>query len=148
DQVALLRTADGVLHVAWPHRTGPNSEDLLHTTIAAAGAVGATVPIAAGWAEVENAALVAAPGGIRALFGGIRTIDPNETNTDLNTAFSGDGGASWALQSGSIVPVGGQAYGSPVSATTLPDGTPLEAWAGTLGTWVHAGLSPATPNFD
>jgi len=29
-----------------------------------------------------------------------------------------------------------------------PDGTTLQAFAGTLGTWVHAGLSPATPNFD
>ena len=24
----------------------------------------------------------------------------------------------------------------------------LQAWAGTLGTWVHSGLDPATPNFD
>ncbi len=28
------------------------------------------------------------------------------------------------------------------------DGTTLQAWAGTLGTWVHAGLSPASPNFN
>ena len=28
------------------------------------------------------------------------------------------------------------------------DGSTLQAFAGTLGTWVHAGLSPATPNFD
>jgi hypothetical protein len=148
DQVGLLRTADGVLHVAWHHRTGPNTEDLLHTAIAPNGAVGATVPIASGWTGFENPALVAVPGGIRAFFGAIRSIDPNETNNDLNTALSGDGGASWALQTGSIVPVGGQAYGSPVAATTLPDGTPLQAWAGTLGTWVHAGLSPATPSHD
>jgi hypothetical protein len=35
-----------------------------------------------------------------------------------------------------------------VSAATLPNGTTLQAWAGTLGTWVHAGLDPATPNHD
>jgi hypothetical protein len=149
DQVGLLRTGDGVLHVAWHHPTGPNTVDLLHTTIAAAGTVGATAPIASGWAVIGNAALVAAPGGgVRAFWGGIRSIDPAETNQDLNTALSGDGGASWALQPGSVVPVGGQAYGSPVSATTLADGTPLVAWAGSLGTWVHAGLTPATANFD
>jgi hypothetical protein len=28
------------------------------------------------------------------------------------------------------------------------DGTTMQAFAGTLGTWVHAGLTPATPNFD
>jgi hypothetical protein len=140
--------ADGVLHVAWHHRTGPNTEDLLHTAIFAVGAVGATVPIASSWTGFENPALVAAPGGIRAFFGGIRTIEPNETNNDLNTALSSDSGTTWALQAGSIVPIGGQAFGSPVSATTLPDGTPPQAWAGTLGTWVHAGLSPGSPNFD
>src|SRR4029079_1352567 len=55
---------------------------------------------------------------------------------------------SWALTPGSIIPRGGQAYGRDASATTLPNGTVLQAWAGTLGTWVHAGLDPATPNFD
>ena len=49
---------------------------------------------------------------------------------------------------GSIVPLGAQAYGSDASATTLPDGTTLQACSGTLGTWVHAGLDPATPNFN
>ena len=66
----------------------------------------------------------------------------------MNTAFSPDGGATWQLTTGSIVPLGAQSYGSDASATTLPNGTTLQAWAGTLGTWVHAGLDPATPNTD
>jgi hypothetical protein len=37
DQVGLLRTPDGVLHVAWSRATGPNTEDLLHTTITRTG---------------------------------------------------------------------------------------------------------------
>jgi hypothetical protein len=148
DQVGLLRTADGTLHVAWHHRTGPNTEDLLHTTIGANGKIAATTPIATGWNEIQNAALVPAPGGIRVFFGGIRTTDTGDPNHELNTAFSSDGGATWTLQPGSVVPAEAQAYGSPVSATALPDGTPLEAWAGTLGTWVHSGLSAATPNYD
>jgi hypothetical protein len=148
DQVGLLRTADGTLHVAWHRRTGPNTEDLLQTAISAGGAVGATTPIQTGWAEIQNAALVPAPGGIQAFFGGIRTTEPGEPNQDLNTSFSADGGMTWALQPGSVVAPGSQAYGSPVSATALPDGTPLEAWAGTLGTWVHAGRSADSPNHD
>jgi hypothetical protein len=148
DQVALLRTADDALHVAWVRHSGPTSDDLLHTAISAGGSVGATSPIQTGWAGIENPALVSAPGGMRAFFGGIRTINAGETNQELNTAFSPNGGATWALQIGSVVPLGAQAYGYPVSATTLPDGTPLEAWAGTLGTWVHSGLTPATPNYD
>ena len=148
DQVALLRTADDVLHVAWHRRTGPNTEDLLHTAISAGGRVGATAPIATGWSGIGNPALVTAPGGIRVFFGGIRTTNSGEPNQELNTALSANGGASWALQVGSVVPIGAQAYGYPVSAAVLPDGTPLEAWAGTLGTWVHASLSPSTPNWD
>jgi hypothetical protein len=148
DQVGLARTPDGVLHVIWHTRTGPNTEDVLHTAISPAGKIGATSPIQSGWASLTNAALTVVPGGLRAVWGGIRTIDPNEPNVDLNTALSTDGGASWALSVGSIIPRGAQAYGSPSSATTLPGGTVLESWAGTLGTWVHSGLDPAAPNFE
>jgi hypothetical protein len=146
DQVGLLRTGDGVLHVVWHRRTGPSTEDLLHTAITADGKVGATATIAPGWATLENAALTSAPGGIRAFWGGIRTINPDETNDEMNTALSTDGGATWALQTGSVVPLGGQSYGSPVSATTRPDGAPVITWAGTLGTWVHVGLTPDAPS--
>jgi hypothetical protein len=146
DQVALLRTGDGVLHVVWHRNTGPITGDLLHTGISPGGRIGATSPIQTGWTGFENAALAPAPGGgIRVFFGAIRSIDSSDPNNDLNTALSTDGGRSWGLTPGSIVPLGGQAYGSPVSAAALGDGTPLEAWAGTLGTWVHSGLTPATP---
>ena len=142
DQVGLVRTSDGVLHVAW-HKDG----DLLHTAIRG-GRVGATSPIQSGWTGHMDAALTAVPGGIRAVWGAIRSTDTSDPNQDLNTALSTDGGTSWQLTPGSIIPRGAQAYGSDAAATTLPDGTVLEAWAGTLGTWVHSGLDPATPNFD
>ena len=148
EQVSLLRTADGVLHVAWTTRTGPNTQDLRHTAIAPNGTIGATTPIQAGWAVLENPALVSVPGGIRVFFGGIRTTEPSDPNDELSTALSIDGGASWVLQVGNVVPDGGQAYGSSVAATVLPNGTPLEAWAGSLGTWVHSGLTPLTANHD
>jgi hypothetical protein len=120
----------------------------LHTAIGRGGKVGATSPIQSGWTGHMDAALTAVPGGIRVVWGAIRTTDPNDPNQDLNTALSTDGGVSWQLTPGSIIPLGAQAYGSDVSATTLPNGTVLEAWAGTLGTWVHSGLDPAVPNFD
>jgi hypothetical protein len=143
DQVGIVRTSDGVLHVAW-HKGG----DLNHTAIGRNGRIGATVPIQSGWTGHMDAALTAVPGGIRVVWGAIRSTDTSDPNQDLNTAFSADGGTSWQLTPGSIIPRGAQAYGSDAAATTLPDGTVLEAWAGTLGTWVHSGLSPSTPNFD
>ena len=148
DQVGVLRTADGVLHVAWHRVTGPNSADLLHTAILPNGRVGATSPMQVGWLGFQDAALVPAPGGIRAFWGALRSTDPSDPQRELNTALSTDGGTTWALQPGSVVPPGGQAYAYDVSAAALPDGTPLQTWAGSLGTWVHAGLSPTSPNHD
>jgi len=148
DQPGLARTADGVLHLAWSRATGPNTEDLHHTAIARNGRLGATSTIAAGWTGFANAALVVEPAGLRAFVGAIRSTTPGEPNDELNTLLSADGGASWALQVGNVVPDGGQAYGYPVAAATRPGGETLQTWAGTLGTWVHQGLTPATPNFD
>ena len=148
DQVGLVRTGDGVLHLAWHHRTGPNTEDLLHTGIARNGTIGATTPIQTGWTGFQNPALVVDPAGLRLFVGGIRSTDPSDPQDEMSTLLSTDGGASWQLQPGNVVPDGGQAYGSPVAATVLGNGTTLQAWAGTLGTWVHAGLSPVTPNHD
>jgi hypothetical protein len=147
-QVGLVRSADGVLHLAWHHPTGPNTEDLLHTAISPAGKVGAATPIQSGWTGFTNTALVADPGGLRAFWGGFRSTDSSDPQNETNTALSADGGASWALQPGSVVPLGAQSYASNTAATVRGDGSTLQAFAGTLGTWVHAGLSPATPNHD
>jgi hypothetical protein len=148
DQVGLARMSDGVLHLVWSHPTGPNTEDLLHTVIGANGRIGATNPIQTGWTGFTNAAVVVDPGGLRAFWGGFRSTDSSDPQRETNTALSPDGGASWALQPGQVVPDGAQSYGSNTAATVRPDGTTVQAFAGTLGTWVHVGLSPATPNFD
>jgi hypothetical protein len=148
DQVGLARTGDGVLHVAWHHPTGPNTEDLNHTVITGAGTIGATSPIQSGWTGFTNTALVVEPGGLRAFWGGFRTTDSSDPQRESNTALSSDGGASWALAPGQINPIGAQSYASSHAATVRGDGSTMQAFAGTLGTWVHAGLSPATPNHN
>jgi hypothetical protein len=148
DQVGLARTGDGVLHVAWHHPTGPNTEDLNHTVITRAGRLGATTTIQSGWTGFTNTALVVEPGGLRAFWGGFRSTDSSDPHRESNTALSPDGGASWALQPGQVNPGGAQSYASSHAATVLADGSTLQAFAGTLGTWVHAGLSPATPNHN
>jgi hypothetical protein len=148
DQVGLARTADGVLHLAWHHPTGPNTEDLNHTVISRAGRIGATTPIQTGWTGFTNTALVVEPGGLRAFWGGFRTTDTNDPQRETNTALSADGGATWALQPGQVNPGGAQSYASSHAAAVRADGSTLQAFAGTLGTWVHAGLTPATPNVN
>ena len=76
-----------MLHVAW-HKGG----NLLHTAIGRNGKIGSTSPIQSGWTGHMDAALTAVPGGIRVVWGAIRTTDPGETNVDLNAALSTDGG--------------------------------------------------------
>src|SRR4051812_24030726 len=93
DQVAPLRTADGTLHLLWRHRSG-TLDDLMHTVIAANGRVGATNAVQTGWADIQNPALVAVPGGMRAFWGSIRSTDSSDPNDAMSTAFSPDGGAS------------------------------------------------------
>jgi|SRR5215208_195829 len=151
DQVGLARTGDGVLHLAWQHPTGPNTDDLLHTVISRDGRIGATNPIQSGWTGLSNPALVEDPGGLRAFWGGFRTTDSNDPQQEISTALSADGGASWALMEGTVNPRGGQSYAGPIVATVRRDGSTLQAWAGTLGTWVHAGLNPdpnVSPNHN
>jgi hypothetical protein len=148
DQVGHARTADGTLHLVWSHPTGPNTEDLNHTVILRNGRLGATNPVQSGWVGFSNAALVRDPGGLRAFWGGFRTTDSSDPHQEVSTAVSPDGGASWTLHPTSINPAGAQSYGSNLAATVRPDGSTLQAFAGTLGTWVHAGLSPTTPNHD
>lgn len=148
DQVNAVRTADGVLHVAWKQRSGPNTDDLFHTRIEPNGRVGATVPIVQGWASILDPAIVNAPGGLRVFWGGIRSTDTTDPSIGVLTSISADGGATWATQEGSITPNTAQAYGSDMAAATLANGTVLQAWAGTLGTWIHAGLDPLTPNVN
>ena len=148
EQVDLLRSPNGVLNVVWHVESGPSSYDLHLTKITAAGTVGATSSIVTGWASMANPTLVQTSAGLRAIFGGIRTTSPTETNDELSTAVSTDGGTIWTLTEGNIVPGGTLAYGRPVAAATLSDETILEVWAGSLGTWAHAGLSQAAANHD
>jgi hypothetical protein len=55
DQVGLVRTEDGVLHVAWRHQG--STQELFQTPIAASGGVGSPVTIVSGWASVGSPAL-------------------------------------------------------------------------------------------
>ncbi len=150
DEVGLLRTADGMLHVAWQHETSPSTSDMLHTPISAGGVIGTATTIASGWASLSNPALVQSTGGaIDAFFGGIHTTNFGDPNQDMNLAFSNDQGVSWTVPPGDVVAPDASAYSSPVAVTAIGAGLePFETWYGTLGVWVHAGFSPATPNFD
>jgi hypothetical protein len=151
DEVALARTADGTLHAVWTipsHNNGGAGDSLVHASIARNGAVGTPAPITTGWATITAVPdLVTMPdGSLRVLFGGIRTTNFDEPNSNLNTATAPAAGAPWSLFTGTTV-TGDAAYGADDGAAVLADGTPIVAFGSTgTGTFVHRGLDPAQPD--
>jgi hypothetical protein len=147
DEAALARTPDGTLHAVWTIPAAGN-DTLVHDAIAADGAAAAPNVITGGWAAIESVPdLVATADGLRVFFGGIRTTNANEPNSNMNSATAPASGASWDLFPGTTV-TGDAAYAADAGVALLGDGTPLLSWGGTVtGVFTHVGLDPATPNY-
>jgi phosphotransferase system IIB component len=151
DEVALSRTGDGTLHAVWTipsHNDGGGGDSLVHAAIAPNGTAGAADPIASGWATITAVPelVTLADGSLRVFFGGIKTTNADEPNSNMNTATAPAAGTPWNVFTGTTV-TGDAAYGGDDGAAVLPDGTPLVSFGGTgSGTFVHRGLDPAQPN--
>ena len=130
-QSSLYRTADGVLHVVYPKGTG-TIDRLGHTAISPSGGIVLQNDVLGSpWAGLDSTpALVGtADGGLRAVFGGLRSTDPGYwSDGRMYTATAPASGATWTLPAEAV----GQntnavaSYGT--AATTLADGTPIAAF--------------------
>ena len=142
DQAGLARSSSG-LHLVWLSKAGAK-QDLLETTISPGGAQGTTGKVVAGWGSLANGSLVTTSSGLQAFFAGIRstsTTDPYSSGTVFTAT-----GTSWTLGSGPVA-APSNAYASDLVAATLEkDGTPVTAWTGTSGFYLHQGVDPAKPN--
>ena len=129
--------------MVWLSKAG-TKEDLLQTTISPSGSQGATAKVVAGWGSLANGSLVSTSSGLQAFFAGIRstsTSDPYSSGTVFTAT-----GASWMLGSGPVA-APSSAYASDLVASTLEkNGTPVTAWTGTSGFYIHEGVDPAKPN--
>src|SRR3954471_7415546 len=102
DEVTLARTSDGVLHAVWAIPAAGN-DTLVHAAIAPNGTASAPNVIQSGWASIGAVPdLVASPSGLQLFFGGIRSLDPNDTNDNLNLATAGPDGGTWSLVPGTV----------------------------------------------
>lgn len=144
DGVALARTSDGVLHVAWRRKDG-NKSDLMHTAISPDGRVkGTPSAILAGWNSLSNPpALIVRGSTLQVLFGGIRTTTSSDPYRDgsLYIAAAGAEGTAWKFEPGAHA-ASTSVYSSPVAAALRPDGSLISAWAISSGLKVHFGLDP------
>lgn len=143
DQVGLLRTPDGTLHVVWRRKTpgDPTSADLLQTLVSPAGAVGAPQAVASGWRGIGDPAIVQADGGgIMAIFAGATQSLEIGAPDGIVAWQSGDGGRSWNAPV-LVSPRGG--FSDDVGATVDGGGIPFFGWGQTGGLFVHRGTIAA-----
>lgn len=153
DEVSLTRTADGILHAVWvipSHNNGGGGDSIVHDAITSSGVSAAPNVITNGWAAIDPIPdLVTQPdGSLRIFFGGIRTTNPNEPNSNMNTATAPADGTTWNLFQGTVV-TGDAAYGSDAGVALLGDGTPLISFGSTgSGAFIHRSLDPNQPNYQ
>ncbi len=154
DEVGLLRTADGVLHVAWTRPAGGLGDTVLHSAISAdAKSVSGPDPIltAANNGINSSVDLVGAPGGgLRVLFAGLFPETP--LDTVMASATAPEAGMPWSAPSpvSSIAP----ATRSPVyvaagiGGAVSPSGETVLVWgdSGPEDGGYHLGLDPTTPD--
>jgi hypothetical protein len=151
DQVGLVRTPDGTLHVAWTRKTPGHdvNDDLVHTAIAADGSVGGPQTIVADWVGIGSPTIArASDGSLLIVAGATSTLDPGAIDA-LGAWRSGDGGATWAQHPGNAAAGGGFAD-VPALAFGSDGLTPFFGWGTTFGLFVHRGLADteATGNFQ
>jgi hypothetical protein len=146
DQVGLLRTPDGKLHVIWQRRIGVGT-DLVQTILTADGTAGPTQTIASGWSGIGAPAIIRDDaGGLLIVAGATSSLNPGAIS-EIAAWRSSDGGATWTLQPTNAATGGGFAYD--FAATSGADGsTPFFAWGTTFGLFVHRGTDAATPAGD
>lgn len=128
---SLYRTPDGVLHVLYPKGSGA-ADQLGHTAISPSGAVVTSNDVLpSAWAALDlSPTLVGTPdGGLRAVFGGIQSVDPGFwSDGRMYAATAPASGASWTLPMEAVGTTTSAVDSYGTGATTLADGTPVAAW--------------------
>jgi len=142
DEVGHARTRDGVLHVVWRRRAGPNRQEIAHTTVSPAGKPGATNVAAAPFVSVTNPDLVVMPDGSLRVFVGAQTGVTDSSG--VRTATAAAGGTGWSLQpervsASTVTP-------SDVGAVVAAGGAPLVSWITGPVLSLHTGLSASDPD--
>lgn len=146
DEVGVVRTSEGVLHVAWIQKQD-STLSLMHTAITAPAQAGAPTPILTGWNGINNPAIIAPrSGGLRIFFGGLR-MTPNDvfSQGNLYSAVADITGNQWKLLA-QVFSASTSVYASPVGSTESLDGQLVLAWATTNGVGVHVGLDGKMPD--
>ena len=144
DEVAVVRTDDGVLHVLWRKRAAANQEQIQHTPVTD-GDVGDTTMASGPWGSAGNpAAILTSDGGFRIFFGGL--TGTNASADGVQSASTTATASAWT-QSGRVSSTM-SAIGEGVGAGERPDNVPAFAYAYSFVLGLHFGLDPGTEDVN
>jgi hypothetical protein len=144
DELGLVRSPNGQLHVAWAKVVTPaKNTEIWHTGIAPTGSVGGRSLISSKWNAAGGPKLVATPAGLRVFFAGLCcSIEAG----GIQSATAGHDGAKWKAEPGHVS-TDVNAAGT-VGAALLPDGTPIFSWSSGSKLLVHTGIDPKVGEQD
>lgn len=150
-QPGLARTTDQVLHAVWVRKNpgDDNASDIMHTGFGSGGSIAQpTSVIQSGWNiiwPVPDVVELGTDSHLVALFGGMRSTDPNETHLGISAATAPTDASAWTLSAGEVA--GSQGGSDQIGATTVGD-VPFFSWGHAGGIYVHRGTDPSTPDYD
>jgi hypothetical protein len=144
DEVAVVRTEDGVLHVLW-RQGGAVGQEQIHHTPLTDGEVGTTTTASGPWGSAGNPAAILTPdGGLRIFFGGL--TGSSSSADGVQSASTTSAATTWT-QSGQVSSTR-SAIPDGVGAAARPDDVPTFVYAYTFVLGLHYGLDPATPDVN
>lgn len=132
-ELGVVRTADGTLHVAW--REG--FSDIRARSITSAGGLGGVSTVVSGWSLGADPTLVTSPGGVRAFFAAVTPIE------GIVIAEARGGSSTWSA--GALLDEREFARGRTPGAALLPDGTPILTWYSVGDIVARGGLAFGAP---
>jgi hypothetical protein len=144
-QVAMLRTTDGKLHIAWTRKNAPNDWNIESTTFSLSGSFLHTSAAINHWFTMDqNLALVPHGSGLRLIFNGGQDLNnANKFSLGARYTATSSNGNSWSLVNGSLS--SHTVFNQPLTATTLLNGTPVSAEGLNGSLFYHVGVDASIP---
>jgi hypothetical protein len=145
DEPGLYRTADGTLHVAMHRNADDFSVDYVDVAqITEAGKLTSRADAIGAWEAATDATLLGSPdGGVRMVFGGIRSGAPSDPYRAgyLWQASAPASGVPWTLSPTAAVSANTGYASSGTGATTLPNGTLVAGYASGSAIYYEVGAT-------
>ncbi|MBC7461582.1 MAG: hypothetical protein H7287_09505, partial [Thermoleophilia bacterium] len=143
DNPSLVRTPDGVLHIAYVDHLASLDNNFRYRTLAPNGVTfSAPNSIVEHWVSLAEGALVTVGGTPTVIWGGQRTSDVADPAASGQAWAASLTGGAWTLSATPVSTSNTPYASSQVSAAVDNTGVPWFSWSTTFGVGIHQSLSP------